>query len=125
MKKTFLILVLFINLSCSSIYNVKVVGLENWNESELCHIYVKNLKQLDSIVYELPTYKDDSLYVHLKKISLGDEVKIKLLKKQSLRMTKINSKKDVFYTDLFNNKYLIINGYYSPDIEGLYYVKLR
>lgn len=125
MKKIFILLILFINFSCSSVYKVRVVGIESWEESELCYVYVQKLDKNNNTVYALPTYKDDSLLVPIKKISLGDEVKIKLLKKPNPRMTKITSEENNFFTDSFNNTFVRVDDYYSPDFEGLYYIKLR
>jgi hypothetical protein len=125
MKKIFIILILFITFSCSSVYKVRVVGVESWDESELCYLYVQKLNTANNTVYALPTYKDDSLLIPLKKISLGDEVKIKLLKKPKPRMTKITADENIFYTDRFGNTFMRVDDYYSPDFEGLYYIKIR
>jgi hypothetical protein len=125
MKKIVIIIILFVNFSCVSVHQVKVLSVENWEESELCSIYIKKLNKTENKVYKLSSYKDDTLSVPLRKISQGDEVRLKLLKKRKPRMSKYTIEKDYYFTDELNNHYLIDSDYYSPDIEGLYYIKFR
>lgn len=125
MKNILIIIKLVIIVGCSSTHKVKVLSVESWDEVDLCVFYVKKIDIDENIVYKIASSKYDTLSTPLKKVSKGDISKLKLLRRPKLKMSKYKIYEDIYYVDESNDSLLIDENYYAPDIEGMYYIKIR
>lgn len=125
MKKVLILIVLLFSFSCSSVHEVKFLDVESWDTVDLCVFYVQKTNKEENVVYKIATSQYDSLSIPLKKVNNGDIVKLKLLKVPQLRMSKYRIEKDRYFVINSNDSLIINEDYYTPDIEGLYYIKLR
>jgi hypothetical protein len=125
MKKILIIIVIVFQFGCSSVHEVKVLNIRCPEEVDLCVFLIEKTKKNEKKVYELGTFQYDSLSIPKQKIKIGDVVKLKLVKAPKLRISKYKIEEDRFYTNESNESFLIDENYYSPDIEGMYYIKIR
>ncbi len=125
MKKILITIVIVFQFGCSSVHEVKVLDIKCPEEVDLFVFLVEKTKKNEKKVYELGTFQYDSLSIQKRKIKIGDVVKLKLVKAPKLRISKYKIEEDRFYTNELNDSFLIDENYYSPDIEGMYYVKIR
>lgn len=110
---------------CSSVHEVKVVDVKCSEDVDLCIFLIEEMKKSKKKVYELATFQYDSLSIQKRKIKIGDVVKLKLVKSPKLRTSKSKIEEDKFYRNELNESFLIDENYYSPDIVGMYYIKIR
>lgn len=125
MKKILIIVVIIFQFGCSSVHEVKVLNINCPEELDLCVFLIEKTKKNEKKVYELGTFQYDSLSIPKRKIKIGDIVKLKLVKAPKLRISKYKIEEDRFYTNESNESLLIDESYYSPDIEGKYYIRIR
>lgn len=125
MKKFLIIIVIIFQFGCSSVHEVKVLNINCPEELDLCVFLIEKTKKNEKKVYELGTFQYDSLSIPKRKIKIGDIVKLKLVKAPKLRISKYKIEEDRFYTNESNDSLLIDESYYSPDIEGKYYIRIR
>ncbi|WP_333694365.1 hypothetical protein [Flavobacterium sp.] len=125
MKRILIIVVIFFQFGCSSVHEVKVLNIKCQEEVDLCVFLIEKTKKNEKKVYELGTFQFDSFSIPIRKIKIGDVVKLKLVKAPKLRISKYKIEEDRFYTNESNESLLIDDSYYSPDIEGKYYIRIR
>jgi hypothetical protein len=126
MKKILITSLIIFQIGCSSVHEVNVLSVRCPEDVDLCVFLVKKTKKNENKVYELGTFQFDSLSMIKQKIKIGDIVKLKLKKVPQLRMSKYKIEENRYYTnESTNESFLIDDKHYSPDIEGMYYIKFR
>lgn len=89
-------------------------------------IYIKKDSFLKEKFYRISSVKKDTIINFMKKINVGDILKI-TLEKGKMNNYKdsfipVYNKNSFFYTDFFEGKKVNVN-YYSGDFIGLYYIR--
>ena len=116
MRVFYLILLSFF-ISCRSKYTV--VDLNISSSSELNFIYAKKVS--DESIYEIISVKKDTFYEHAKKISKGDTLYLKLVKLNKFKERSYKTGENLFMNDTIVNDTYVKRGYYSANIDDLYY----
>lgn len=125
MKKYIFILIGVLQIGCSSIHKVKVLEISCPEGIDLCVFIIEKSEKSENKVYEISTFQYDSVSKIIKKVEKGDIVKIKLLKSPKLRFSEHITVKDRFFINQSNELKLIDENYYTPDIVGMYYFRIR